>query len=108
MMKTAIALIFVVSGVTAFAPTATVGRTAVSTAAVADLDGMIGVDIETGKKIVSSMLEGKKQVVKCTSSLDSVMTLNFGTGSQWFNSIILNLPISATVRSCWFSRMGSR
>lgn len=55
MMKTAIALIFVVSGVTAFAPTATVGRTAVSTAAVADLDGMIGVDIETGKKIVSSM-----------------------------------------------------
>jgi hypothetical protein len=51
-MKTAFLTLLAVGSASAFAPSQSVQRNAVSLGATADLEGMVGVDVETGKKIV--------------------------------------------------------
>jgi hypothetical protein len=51
-MKSAILTLLAVSGASAFAPSQSVQRNVAPLAATAELEGMVGVDIETGKKIV--------------------------------------------------------
>jgi hypothetical protein len=50
-MKTAFFSLLAVGSASAFAPSQSVQRN-VALAATAELDGLVGVDIETGKKIV--------------------------------------------------------
>jgi len=57
-MKTAIVSLLALGSASAFAPSQTASK-ATQLAATAELDGLIGTDIETGKKIVSC----------CTSTL---------------------------------------
>ena len=52
MKTTAFASLLALGSASAFAPASTAQRN-VALAATAELDGMVGVDIETGKKIVS-------------------------------------------------------
>jgi hypothetical protein len=51
-MKTAIFSLLALSGASAFAPAQVAQRNVAPLAATAELEGMVGVDIETGKKIV--------------------------------------------------------
>jgi hypothetical protein len=51
-MKTAIALASLLSGAAAFAPASSSSRTPVALEATADLEGLVGVDLESGNKIV--------------------------------------------------------
>jgi hypothetical protein len=52
-MKSAILTLLAVGGASAFAPTQSAQRNVAPLAATAELDGLIGTDIESGKKIVS-------------------------------------------------------
>jgi hypothetical protein len=59
MMKTALLALLIPSAALAFAPQSQQPRNAVTTVqASAELSGMLGVDIETGKKIVSASIVG--------------------------------------------------
>lgn len=51
-MKTAFFSLLALGSASAFAPSQSAQRNAAPLAAIADLEGMVGVDIETGKKIV--------------------------------------------------------
>lgn len=52
-MKTAVLSLLALSGASAFAPSQSAQRAVAPLAATAELEGMVGVDVETGKKIVS-------------------------------------------------------
>jgi hypothetical protein len=52
-MKTAVLSLLALGGATAFAPSQNAQRSVAPLAATAELDGLVGTDIETGKKIVS-------------------------------------------------------
>ena len=52
-MKTAFVSLLALSSVSAFAPSQTSSKAPSKIAATAELEGLMGTDIETGKKIVS-------------------------------------------------------
>ena len=53
-MKTAATLVAFLGAANAFAPSSQSSRSSSSLAAIAELEGMVGVDLETGKRIVST------------------------------------------------------
>lgn len=57
-MKTAFVSLLALGSASAFAPSQTASK-ATQLAATAELDGLIGTDIETGKKIVSCCATGR-------------------------------------------------
>ena len=57
-MKTAVSIVALLGPASAFAPSASQrGAKASALAATSELDGLFGVDIETGKKIVSARMQ---------------------------------------------------
>jgi hypothetical protein len=55
-MKTVFVSLLALGSASAFTPSQRTVRASVAASATADLNGMIGVDIESGKKIVSGTL----------------------------------------------------